>query len=189
MTFFSPLEAAAFSLTLTTAVEQYKLFVFPQRKGGLGQHTKLTLELPGKGWHPLPQSHTSLVLRNLSPVPDAHLWEEGSKLRQGVGYLEQPPCLAGLSEPGQTPGSCKWALEHREQHFIAGASFGDSQTAPEGSLKVNRENGQKAEMGSAGVQAGAGMFTAFLQVWRAGSGLLRKKDLLLQCRLWTFLWA
>lgn len=98
-------------------------------------------------------------------MTDAHLWEEGSKLRQGVGYLEQPPCLAGLSKSGQTPGSCKWALEHREQHFIAGASFGDLHTAPEGSLKVNRENGQKAEMGSAGAQAGAGMFTAFLQVW------------------------
>lgn len=105
----------------------------------------------------------------------AHLWEAGSKLRQTVGYVEQPPSLAGLSEPGQTRGSCKWALEHRERCFIAGASFGDLQTAPEGSLEVNRENGQKAQMGSAGVQAGAGMFTGFLQVWHAGHGSLRKK--------------
>lgn len=30
-------------------------------------------------------------------------------------------------------------------------------------------------MGSAGVQAGAGMFTGFLQVWHAGHGSLRKK--------------
>lgn len=94
----------------------------------------------------------------------------GLKAQQSVGSAEQPPGLAGLLKPGQ---SCKWALEHREQCFIAGASSGDLQTAPEGSLKVNRENGQNAEMGSTGVQAGAGMFTGFLQVWHAG--LLRKK--------------
>lgn len=97
----------------------------------------------------------------------------GLKAQQSVGYAEQPPCLAGLLKPGQSRGSCKWALEHREERFIAGASSGDSQSAPEGSLKVNRENGQNAEMGSTGVQAGAGMFTGFLQVWHAG--LLRKK--------------
>lgn len=114
----------------------------------------------------------------------AQLWEEGSKLRQRLRYLEQPPVVAGFSKPGQSQGGCKWALEHREQlsavnglWSTAAAFFGDLQTAPQGSLKVNRKNGQKAEMGSTGVQAGAGMLTGFLQVWHAGCGLLGKKKI------------
>lgn len=171
MTFYWPVEAPAFSLTPTTAVEQYKLFVYPQGKVGPGQHTKLSFWSSQERADIPPELHTSPVLGNLSAVIGAQLWEEGSKHRQSVGYFEQPPSLAGLSKPGQTQGTCKWALEHREHCFIAG----DLQTAPEGSLKFNRENGQQAEMGSTGVQAGAGMFTGFLQVWHAGRGSLRKK--------------